>query len=131
MSAIPHYCTLSIANTGIAQLVNLTPPAFERESVEQYALGDTVKSYRPSRVSDNGEFEATVMYNPAVHGVFTTLSNSPNNSPIVITFPTYATCSFSGHMTSFEPDEVSREDEDNLQATITMKVSSPIVWASI
>jgi hypothetical protein len=126
---VPHQgSTLSIGGTSY-DLTDLTPPNPSRESVATHNIGDTVKTFRPSKIYDPGEFSFTVQYTNADHSGLTSLLTATSNSHFVVGLGGVDVMQFSGHISAFDPDTVTRDDEDNVMASFTAKVSGPVLFS--
>ncbi|QDV34014.1 phage tail tube protein [Tautonia plasticadhaerens] len=138
MSAIPHAGTTletspdDTTYTAVAQLISITPPGTEREAVETSDLAAGAKTFRGSKKYDAGELELAITYDPklASHATLEGLRTSGNTIYWRITLndmdTTATIAKFSGFVTGFEVDEVNRDDEDNVTATLTVKVTGAI-----
>ena len=120
--------TLSIGGDEVVDLTDITFPGFSRESVETHTLNSTVKEYRPSNIGDWGEIEFTVMYSSGAHSDLIALTTATSNTSFVAAHNGTTLLSCSGHVNAFEFDEINRDDEDNIMASITCKVSGPVIF---
>ena len=136
MGYTPHAgATLSVAGSELADVISITPPAWSREAVATHSLNSTAATFRPSRITDYGEAEVSIQYNKTAHATLHSYSNNYSSDvAIAISFydgttPSGQTCSFNGFLTNFEPGEANRDDTDNLEATVTIKVNGSGVWS--
>lgn len=113
----------TVALTGfVARITSITPPNISRESLETSHLGSVDwKEFLPGKLSDGGEFGATIQFDPAV--------NPPLNAPdeAVITFPDGETMTFDCFLTNYAP---AADLETIMTATVTFKVTGPVVFAA-
>lgn len=123
-----HGTTLTIGGTQVVDMIDITFPGFSRESVETHSLDSTTKTFRPSRVGDWGEIEFSIMYNSGSHSSLVTLTSATSNTGFVVANGGTTLLSCSGHVTAFDWDEVNRDDEDNIMASLTAKVSGPVTF---
>lgn len=120
--------------TTIAEVVSISPPKISVGSVETTHLSSSRKTFRPT-IMDGGEVSFEIHYDPdeTTHSALTTLATATaanqaaKNWRITFTDATPATYTFSAFVTGFEVGQVGVEE--NITATITMKVSGAVTIA--
>lgn len=115
--------------TEISQVLSIEGASNEVGSVETTHLGSTRKTYRPS-LPDGGETSFEIEYDPAdaEHVFLRGLADAPAVRSWRIIYPTAPKATyhtFSGFLTAFNPS--AGGPEENLTASITIKVTGPIV----
>lgn len=112
--------TIVFGTTGFsAEILDVTPPAWSRESVDTTHQGTTTaRTFTPVDLYDGGEFSFEHHYQPDDTPPMTTVAEE-----ITLTFPEGATQVFDGFMTSYEP---AVPLEDKMTCTSTVKVTGDI-----
>jgi hypothetical protein len=115
----------------IGNILNITGPSSEVGSVETTVLTSTRKTYRFTIV-DPGELTFELDFDPTdtnTHTLLAGLQDAPAMHSWQITYPTTPAkkATVSGFLTKFEPN--AGGVEENLTASVTVKLSGPIVWS--
>lgn len=142
MAAIPGEGTslftgsASSALSSVAQIKTIGVPGFERASVSTTYLNSSWKEFRPGRIPDGGELTIGMEIDPSISAHMNIVSSSATASALQwfqVRFADLASSSsvhprFQGFITAVEYDDL--EDETNLMANVTVKVTGPIVYAT-
>lgn len=126
--------------TTLTLVYAIKPPGGEVEAVKTTSLADTVQKARAGFITDSGEVEFSIWYNPNVadHSFLSGLLVSGAQNPPAVTGPywwqisflndgaaaTHAKFVFQAILTKLDPD--SEEENNNVTATITLKLVSPV-----
>jgi len=112
--------TIAFGTSGFsAQIMDVTPPGQERESIETSHQGTVNgKTFTPADLYDPGGLEFEIHFNPD-----TVPPIDDAVEEIIITWPAGATWTFDGFMTGYAP---SAPLNDKMVATVTVKVSGEI-----
>lgn len=112
--------TIAFGTSGFtAQILDVTPPGSERESIETSHQGTvTWKTFLPADLVNNGELEFTGHHNPDTDPPIDGATEQ-----VTLTFPSDATWVFQGFMTGYKP---SWPFEDKGVFTATIKVTGAI-----
>lgn len=115
----------------VGNLLNITGPESEVGSVETTVLTSTRKTYRFTLI-DPGEISCEMDFDPtdATHQALAELQDAPAVHSWQITYATSppTTATVDGFLLKFQPN--AGGVEENLTATLTIKLSGPIVWAT-
>ena len=117
--------TVSFNAVAIAEVLDVTPPAMSRESVQSSHMGTTVAhTFLPTKLYDGGEVTLEIAFDPKLTTAFTNV----DAQEVIITFPDSAgtTWTFQAFITGYEPADPL---EDRMTATLTLKVTGEIVIA--
>lgn len=123
----------TIANnaTAIVQVVEIDGPTAEVGTIETTNLADVVKKYR-AQLPDPGEITATIQYDPNTntHQTLTTMWGTWPQQLVTwnVVWPTTnnSNAAFSAVLTKFSPKGMN--EDDNLEADISLKLSGLITW---
>jgi hypothetical protein len=115
----------------IGNILNITGPSAEVGSVETTVLTSTRKTYRYTIV-DPGELTFELDFDPTdttSHTLLAGLQDAPAIHSWQISYATTPAkkATVSGFLTKFEPNAAGVEE--NLTASVTVKLSGPIVWS--
>lgn len=121
------------ASTEIAQILSIKPPGGEVKKVPTTVLGATAQTSRPGKIPDAGEVTFRVQYDPSLTGHVTLADRV--KTPLVEWWMieyvgdglvTHAKDRFQGYVTKFEPNESESEDENNLEADLTIQITGSV-----
>lgn len=132
--------SISSSFVTVAQRTTIGGPKATVASIPTTNLDSTSKTYRPSRQPDSGELDLHVFVDPNDTNSHQTLMSRVVPQGSITTAPpvdswklifndgntTPANATFSGFLTAFELDGM--EEEQNLGANITIKLTGPIAW---
>ena len=102
-----------------AEIVDVTPPAVEREAIDVSHQGTTDRmAFLPSDLADSGELEFTIHFNPDTDPPI-----DADPEQVTIDFPSGAKWAFTGFMTTYQPSAPLGE---KMTATVRVKGSGDI-----
>lgn len=113
--------------TAVAQIVNITPPQFGRETVD-VTDRDSAGNVRQflGHLKDYGEVSVSINYDPALHNTWVTDADSDDPINYRFTYPGGQVQTAALLITSFAPDAPM---DGALAATVGLKVSGKPTWA--
>jgi len=125
--------TADPASTEIAQILSIKPPGGEVKKVPTTVLGATAQTPRPGKIPDSGEVTLRIQYDPSLAGHITLADRV--KTPVVewwmvrydgdgLTTP--ARDRFQGYVLNFSPNESEAEDENNLEADLTIQITGSV-----
>lgn len=115
--------TLSFESGFTAELLEITPPAQSRASIDMthHNSDNNRKEFCPGVMVDPGEIQATILFDASAVPPI----DEPKSSA-VITFPDGTTWTMSAFLTNYAP---STPFEGRMEAAVTIKVSGNITVA--
>ena len=103
-----------------AEIVDVTPPGFSRDSVDTSHQGTTgAHSHMPTDLYESGECSFDIHFEPGTNPPIDAAAET-----ITMTFPDSTTWTFTGFMTAYEP---SAPLEDKMTGSVTVKASGTVV----
>jgi hypothetical protein len=116
----------------VVQVVAVTRPGLTVPEVKKTNLASTVQEYRAGRIPDNGTCEFRVQFDPndTTHqALYTTAAaGTAKNWKYIFAdgMTTPANVMFAAFITEISPSETSAEDDSNVEATVTMRVTGAV-----
>ena len=114
--------TIAFDSGFLAEILDVTPPGFSRESIPTSHMGtaDNAHTFKPAKLTDYGEMTVDIGFDPD--------ADPPINSDaetITITFPDSGstTWAFSGFMTGYEAADPL---EGRMTASVTIKATGKV-----
>lgn len=121
------------ATTEIAQILSIKPPGGEVKKVPTTVLGLAAQTSRPGKIPDAGEVSLRIQYDPSLAGHITLADRvkTPQVEWWLVEYfgdglTTHAKDHFQGYVTKFEPNEAEAEDENNLEADLTIQITGSV-----
>lgn len=129
MADTGHGATLAFATSGFtAQYRSLGGASTTREAIDTSHLGTTTgRTFSPGDISDNGEIEGTLLYDPDEQPPFNAAAET-----VTLTYPipsgglTGATEAFTGFITNWTKPTLSTDEL--MESSITIKISGDVTY---
>jgi hypothetical protein len=100
--------------------------------VKKTNLASTVQEWRPGKIPDNGTIKFTVQYDPndTTHQALYTVLYAGTTKNWKLKYPdgntTTAFETFAAFLTAIEKGDISAEDEGNVEADITLRITGAV-----
>ena len=116
----------------VVQVVSVTRPGPTTPEVKKTILASVRQEYRPGKIPDEGTVEFRIQYDPndATHQAIYTAQAAGTTKNWKLKYAdgmtTPANEAFAAFITGISPSEASAEDDNNVEATVTMRVTGAV-----